>query len=217
MINPLSWFEAFKYYALGYERIIDWDKRVELLGPLSVIDNTHAPEEYDYVTKRQKEIIYPLFKSELDGSEKILLDFGCGSGRFTGDLACMISGNAIGVDPTEGLIKICPPHDNVNYFCNSNFFDLNEKEFDIIWICLVFGSIPNSTLDSLAQKIEESLKPGGLLFLVENTGPKYIDGPWRIRTRAQIFSLFPSIYLKNIGVYNDAGQEISILSGRSMH
>ena len=83
------------------QKTLDWDANAAELGAYSVIDGRHPPSDYDYVTKRTKEILYPMFQKQLNGNEQTLLDFGCGPGRFTGDLAEMMSGSAIGVDVTK--------------------------------------------------------------------------------------------------------------------
>jgi hypothetical protein len=83
--------QVIKQRILGAPFVIDWDSRVDELGAYSVIDSRHTPDEYEYVTRRQKEIIYPYFLSNLNGYEQSVLDFGCGAGRFTSDLAEMIN------------------------------------------------------------------------------------------------------------------------------
>lgn len=206
--------QIIKRHILGKPKVIDWDSRVNELGAYSVIDTRHMPDEYEYVTKRQKEILYPYFLSRLNGNERSVLDFGCGAGRFTADLAEIINGEAIGTDVTQRLINICPAHKNVSYICSERFFEENKLTFDAIWVSLVFGGLPDNELSVLAKKIEAALAENGLFFLVESTGEKYLEGLWRIRTRAQLISQFPSIQLQHIGTYYDASQEIAIFAGR---
>lgn len=195
-------------------KIIDWNSRAQELGAYSVIDSRHSPEEYAYVTKRQKEIIYPYFRATLNGKERSVLDFGCGVGRFTADLAEMISGEAVGTDITKKLIEICPPHKNVRYVQSENFFGECNLKFDVIWVSLVLGGVPDAELSVLAKKLEDALARNGLLFLVESTGEENLEDYWRIRSEAQLRSLFPSVCLQHVGSYYDVNQEISILAGR---
>ena len=54
------------------DRTLDWDANAAKLGAYSVIDGRHPPCDYEYVTKRTKEILYPLFQEELNGTEKTL-------------------------------------------------------------------------------------------------------------------------------------------------
>lgn len=193
---------------------MEWDSRAIELGAYSVIDTRHSPDEYEYVTTRQKDILYPLFKQQLKGSELTILDFGCGPGRFTGDLAEITKGKVVGTDSTAKLIELAPSHQNVEYVYSKTFLDEKVLVFDVIWISLVLGGIPDDELTRLATNITNALKEDGLLFLVESTGEKPLEGIWRIRTRERIMSLFPSVRLRHIGSYYDANQEISIIAGR---
>lgn len=193
---------------------IDWEERATQLGARSVIDMRHAPGEYDYVTEMQKKIIFPYLKEALHGNETTILDFGCGVGRFTADLARMIQGNALGFDPTRKLIELCRPTGNTGFTSDDGFLETLSAEFDAIWICLVLGGIAENNLARLAGKIEKKLKTGGLLFFVESTGKRTVEGPWRVRTVARYERLFPSVSVQRIGGYYDAGQEISIFAGR---
>lgn len=205
---------VIKNHFMGIPKVIEWDSRAEGLGAYSVIDTRHSPSEYEYVTKRQKEILYPLFLQQLNGREKNILDFGCGPGRFTGDLAELIKGEAIGTDITKKLIDLAPPHPKVNYIHSKSFFAENSAGFDAIWISLILGGIPDDKVHGIADNLSCALNKGGLLFLVESTGESPTEGLWRIRTREALISFFPSIQLKHIGSYFDAGQEISVIAGR---
>ena len=196
--------------------VINWDSRAHELGAYSVIDSRHSIDEYDYVTRRQKEIIYPYFISSLNGCEKTVLDFGCGVGRFTSDLAEMINGKSVGIDITQKLIDICPTREHVKYICDHKFFDNNKLIFDVVWVCLVLGGLSDNELAILARNIEAIIADNGLLFIVESTGDSYLEDVWRIRTRQQLSSMFPLMQLKHIGTYFDVNQEISVLAGRKL-
>lgn len=197
------------------EKVIPWDDRADKLGAYSVIDTTHSPEEYEYVTRRQKEIIYPLFKGLLKPSDRLVLDYGCGPGRFTADLASMVHGEAVGVDVTAKLIEIAPRQSGVTFICSQDFFAEHPIKFDVIWVCLVLGGIPMPALSRNAIELTGALKDDGLLFLVESTAEASTQNvAWKKRTVAELQGLFPEIALERIGFYYDAGQEISILAGR---
>lgn len=208
--------QVIKNRVFGVASSIDWDSRADKLGAYSIIDSRHTIDEYDYVTRRQKEIIYPYFLSSLNGYEQSVLDFGCGAGRFTSDLAEMINGKSVGLDITQKLINICPPHEQVKYICDKKFFDNNKLIFDVVWVCLVLGGLTENEIVILAKNIEAVLADNGLLFIVESTGDTYLEDVWRIRTRQQLSSMFPLMQLKHIGTYFDVNQEISVLAGRKL-
>ncbi len=198
----------------GKHGSIDWKTLAAERGVYSVIDARHPPEEFDYVTRRQKEILFPIFKRLLGGTEQTVLDFGCGPGRFTGDLAGLINGRAVGCDTTSKLLELAPKHPNVEYVHLRDGLIAPDLVFDVIWISLVLGGISERELADVARKLSNSLGEHGLLFLAEATGECPKPGPWTIRTREQLKSLFPSVALEHVGTYYDAGQEISVLAGR---
>jgi len=89
-----------------------WEKRSKQYGRRSVLNISHTNEEFESVTQLQKKEIFPHLKDSLKGDEKIILDFGCGPGRFTKDLADIIKGKSCGVDPISHLIKFAPKGNN---------------------------------------------------------------------------------------------------------
>ena len=196
---------------------LDWDANAAELGAYSVIDGRHPPSDYDYVTKRTKEILYPMFQKQLNGKEKTLLDFGCGPGRFTGDLAEMISGSAIGVDVTKKLIEIATPHPRVNFLFSENIFEEPFiTSFDAVFVCCVLGGIDSRELSEIAKKLVEVLENDGLLFIIESTGQTPVIDAWRIFTTSEIVELFPGVDLRAIGVFHDANQERTVFCGRKL-
>ncbi|QLQ26682.1 MAG: class I SAM-dependent methyltransferase [Dechloromonas sp.] len=143
------------------------------------------------------------------------MDFGCGPGRFTPDLANLIHGSAVGIDISARLIAIAPKASNVRYgLVSDGLINADGIKFDVIWICLVLGGIPDDVINSTAKELERTLNPGGLLFLVENTSRKVSAQYWIFRSVEQYQALFQSIDLGYIGSYSDVGEEISIIAGR---
>jgi hypothetical protein len=65
--------------------------------------------------------------------------------------------------------------------------------------------------------LEAVLKPGGLMFLIENTAQKPDGAYWFFRTASYYQSLFPSIDLQRISSYTDVSEEISIFAGRKLY
>lgn len=197
------------------QRTLDWNANAAKLGAYAVIDGRHPASDYEYVTKRTKEILYPLFQEQLNGTEQTLLDFGCGPGRFTGDLAEMIDGSAIGVDVTKKLIEIAMPHPRVHFLYSKNIFEETPiTSFDTVFICCVLGGIDNNELPEIANKLVGLLDSEGLLFIIESTGPAPVKDTWRIFTTSEIIGLFPGVDLKLISVFHDAGQERTVFAGR---
>lgn len=99
-----------------------WKKRAQQYGVRAVLNIGHSEEEVDAVTKMQKEKIFPVLKNALTGKEKTILDFGCGPGSFTSDLAELVKGDAMGVDPAQqSLFRFAEIVHSLDYF------GLNER------------------------------------------------------------------------------------------
>src|SRR5947208_7202047 len=79
-----------KFFGRKPDLIAFWEERAKNHGRRSVLNTSHSEDEYDQVTEMQKREIFPHLVSALKGTEKVVLDFGCGPGRFTGSLASLI-------------------------------------------------------------------------------------------------------------------------------
>ena len=143
-----------------------WQARVKKYGRRSVLNIEHRDDAYDRVTADQKARIFPLFESQLCGDERTILDFGCGPGRFTPDLAKLVQGCCIGVDPIEDFLDIAPRSEYAEYLLLHNgVIPLLDSSIDVIWICLVLGGITTeSELERTASEINRVLKENGLSF-----------------------------------------------------
>jgi ubiquinone/menaquinone biosynthesis C-methylase UbiE len=190
-----------------------WENRVRMYGPRSVLHIAHVNEDIEEITRMQEREIFPQFRSQLNGHEKIVLDFGCGPGRFTVKLAEMIHGEAIGLDPIRELLRRAPKNPNVNYRCaRSKTLPFADDFFDVIWCCLVMGGIaqPKDTILELCRV----LRPTGLMFLVENTSETADGEFWKYRSIEHYIALFSFAKLVHLHDYIDVGERISILAGR---
>lgn len=190
-----------------------WENRVRIYGPRSVLHVAHANEDIEEITRMQEREIFPHFRSQLNGHEKIVLDFGCGPGRFTVQLAEMIHGQAIGLDPMRELLQGAPKSPNVKYRCvRSKTLPFADNSFDVIWCCLVMGGIaqPEETIVELCRV----LRPKGLVFLVENTSETPDGEFWKYRSVEHYIALFSFAKLVPLHDYIDVGERISIMAGR---
>ena len=90
-----------------------WEQRHKKFGARSVVNLAHPEEEFEKVTRMQKERLFTILKKQVSGNENLILDFGCGPGRFTGGLADIINGKAIGVEPSRHLLSLAPKQSKV--------------------------------------------------------------------------------------------------------
>jgi SAM-dependent methyltransferase len=212
-----------------------WENRAKAHGIRSVVNLGHGEDELDEVTQMQQRELYPLFLSSLGGNERSILDFGCGPGRFTLDLARMIGGRAIGVDPIQLYLDLAPRSEDVEYrLYDGRRIPLPDKSIDIVWVCLVLGGIAGRLLEESANEISRVLANDGLLFLVENTpekpkGAAYLvkrvaklrtlfrQKYWYVRSMGAYQALFSRFKLIAIGGYYDLGTRVSVLAGRKIN
>jgi ubiquinone/menaquinone biosynthesis C-methylase UbiE len=193
-----------------------WEERARRHGARSVLNLGHTTAEMDSVTRYQVNTLFPILRANLKGNEQVVLDFGSGSGRFTPALAELTGGHAIGVDIVQHLLDISPRHERVEYrLAVDGRIPLPDQSVDVVWITLVLGAITQpADLQKSIQEIERVLKPGGLLFLVENTHPK-ANLPHHIYRPIEFYtSAFPAIPLKHETNYYDLGERISVFVGR---
>lgn len=215
----MSWFSRLLIKKLSIGPAFDgpkyWDRRARKYGARSVLNLSHSQRDFERVTIDQRNTLFPLLKAQLKGTESSVLDFGCGPGRFTSDLARLINGTAVGLDVSGELIGLAPKDPCVAYRKITKIAKCEIREkYDLIWVCLVLGGIPESELHHHIKFIQSSLNPGGLLFLVENTSKRNNQEHWAYRTPVEYKVMFDSISLKTIGTYEDLGEEITILAGR---
>jgi ubiquinone/menaquinone biosynthesis C-methylase UbiE len=211
IIRYRSYFQANKNLSL----LDYWEERVKKYGKMSVLNLGHSPDEFEQVGQKQKQEIFPHFLASLKGDEKVVLDFGCGCGRFTIDLASLVGGKAIGVDPIKSLIEIAPKNNDVEYkVMEAGKIPLPDCSVDVVWICLVIGGIAGDDLDQTVQEINRVLKNNGLLFIIENTSHKTNVEHWHFYTIDDLKKIFNFASLIHLHDYFDMNEKISIMAGR---
>jgi 2-polyprenyl-3-methyl-5-hydroxy-6-metoxy-1,4-benzoquinol methylase len=195
-----------------------WSERAAAHGARCVANLGYSEAEFDAVTARQQETLLPLLTKYLDGSEHSALDFGCGPGRFSEAISQALGGaKVVAFDICKPLIDLAPRTINVSYVSSSTdeLFSSCREQFDVIWVCLVLGGVPDSLLPTIASNLARLLRRNGLLFLVEHTSDNNRGNNfWKFRTLAEYQALFPLIELRKEGFYFDFGQEVGVMVGR---
>lgn len=194
-----------------------WTDRAKKFGSRSVLNLGHSEDEMENITQMQRDLIFPILEKTLAGNEKNILDFGCGPGRFSLDLANLIHGNCIGVDSTQYLLDLAPVSSKVQYrlIPKTGIIPVEGNSMDVVWICLVLGGIiSDKLLDKTANEIDRVLKQNGLIILIENTMDKKSHVFWKHRSIDFYLNLFKNYNLKLESDYYDLGDRISIFMGR---
>jgi ubiquinone/menaquinone biosynthesis C-methylase UbiE len=168
------------------------------------------------VKDMQINTLFPLLKQQLDGSEKTLLDFGCGPGRFDIELANLTNCAVTAVDPIEYLLQLAPKDQRVSYKkISGGTIPATDGSMDIIWVCLVLGGIvKEKDLQQTIKELNRVAKPGALLFLVENTTDQKDIMTWKYRSATAYIAMFTRFNLVHLENYSDAGESISVFAGR---
>jgi SAM-dependent methyltransferase len=192
-----------------------WERRARQLGRRSVLNTGHPEGTYHEVTLAQKRELLPQLSRCLRGDERLVLDVGCGPGRFTRDLAALVGGRAIGLDVVQSYLDVAPPDPCVEYrLMREGVLDLPDACADVVWVCLVLGGIDGAILSQSVAEISRVLKPAGLLFLAENTASLPDSAHWKFRSAAAYQALFPSVALEPLHEYVDLDEIVSVLAGR---
>lgn len=204
----------------------EWDARVRTLGPRAVYNVAHrTPEIQAAFTKKQADALLPVLRKHLLGDELLTLDFGCGIGRWTPVLQEVIGGQVIGVDPTSELLAEATrtrSGENIFYRLYENGeIPVATGIVSVLWSCLVLSTImDDEMLRHTVEEFRRVLKPGGLLFVVDNTsGPRHrpvVMSRWsRSRTPEEYRSAFvPICDVDILWAYEDEGEGHHVFVGR---
>ncbi|MAV56975.1 MAG: hypothetical protein CMI79_05570 [Candidatus Pelagibacter sp.] len=198
---------------------INWSKRVDEFGKYSVIDAYQTPKaEFKYVTNFQKKILLGNLKKFTSGKEKKILDFGCGTGRFSKDLSKLNkNASVIAVDKERKLIKLAKPSNKIKYFHLKKLSQINYK-FDIIFIANVLGGIDIKEVKKISNFVNLKLKKDGILLLNENVNNNY-DGEknfsyWMARSENFYLKLFKNLSLRKVDEYKYLQNVTSVFIGK---
>lgn len=205
------------------DRVVDgpgvayWRDRARSLGARSVVNLDHpAGTALDDVSAGHRAVLYPLLAAALHGHERVVLDLGCGTGRFTADLAALVGGTALGVDPVAELLALAPASDAVEFrLMEEGRLPMGDSAVDVVFTSLVLGGIPDDALRRTILEMRRVLRPGGLVFLSESVADEPEPGHWAARTVDDYRALVPWAALDELGRFDDAGDGIAVLAGRA--
>jgi SAM-dependent methyltransferase len=186
------------------------------MGVRAVLNAGISEDEVAKLTELQERTLLPILEEELQGNERLVLDFGCGPGRFTPRLAELIRGRAIGIDPVESLLQLAPRRPDVAYRVMSpGRIPLEDADADVVWICLVLGGVTDpALLEQTIAEIERVLRPNGVLLLAECTNSKPDATYWHYRSIEEYQRMFKSVELIDRGHYMELDNRVSVLVGR---
>ncbi len=138
----------------------------------------------EYLTANDEEaleIIFPAFTRYIGGlAGKVIVDYGCGNGRYARLLEALGAGQVIGVDMSPAMITAAvatDPASRVQYYevPDNRLTPLADRSVDIVVANMVFMMSPSkSELIQSFSEIHRVLKPEGkLIYCI--THPAFID------------------------------------------
>jgi SAM-dependent methyltransferase len=178
-----------------------WSDRVKRFGRRAVLNLGISSDEIEAEIQREEGIVFPILQRELAGPPSFLLDYGCGWGRFTVDLAELTgAANVLGYDPCAELVAMAQGETarGIRFVTGPprSFFTEFHAAFDLIWIHAVLGGMRDADLPEIAAALATVLTPDGLLFLMEGTEPfNPANDFWHVREERSYLDLLEAVGL----------------------
>ncbi|MBB6428995.1 class I SAM-dependent methyltransferase [Algisphaera agarilytica] len=165
-----------------------------------------------------------LIREELRGDESKALDFYCGAGRFTQDLAQLVDGDVLGVDTSLPLIHEATPSSGVRFIhIPDGRVPTPPRSMDLVLANHALGGLRGRLLDRAVGEIVRVLKSDGLLVLIENTAdlPDTRQHVYRdVETYREMFPQMQwkrdAVHLENKSEGVEDAHRMSVLMGRMM-
>lgn len=146
-----------------------WEARADEHGPEGVGDLSRPLSELAQDTVDEKAGLLPFFRAQMAAPPARVLDFGCGFGRFTNDLAAVATEKAVGVDATPALIAAAVGNagDKAEFVVARGKLPFPDGYFDALWVAYVLIHVVGPNKAATAEELLRVLKPGGTIFLTE--------------------------------------------------
>lgn len=183
-----------------------WEARYAYHGEKAQLNLSSNTLEEECLHRQQLKIIEGIYqdKTGLD-----ILDFGCGTGRFSIFLSDFTKSRVVAYDFSVLVGSFQKKHPNVIYTSDLEY--VMAHKFDNIFISLVLGAMNNSDAKHMASKLSEVLKVDGFIVVAENTSSLRSSG-WKFRSVEQYSDFFPGFAVTVAAKYIDNGEEITVFT-----
>lgn len=194
-----------------------WNRQTQKIGLRDLLNAKTFIDPSRNVTDRQWDAACTCIQKKLRGDESRGLDYYCGSGSFTADLAKLIGGEVLGVDSSLPLIHEATPGPRVRFaHAPDGRVPAGRGTMDVVLVNHALGGLRGRRLDRAAAEIVRVLKPDGLLILIENTADQP-DTEHRVyRDPSAYLEMFPQVALRSMNKATRHRPRLSVLMGRMM-
>jgi SAM-dependent methyltransferase len=123
---------------------------------------------------------------QLLGEKKNILDYGCGSGKFSRILA-REGKSVIGIDPSPAMIDLARKQEcsGIEYRCGHDLDFIQKDSLDGAVACFVFCGIEDAELLQLCWNVHDKLKEGAP-FVVLDPHPHLLGNTYLSGSREKI-------------------------------
>jgi len=193
-----------------------WNDRAKRQGKGTVGHCRYTEREFQDASDQFRDELISRVEELMPKSCSTAVDFGCGWGRFTNDLAKLIKGNCIGLDICLPLLELAESADQVRFECIDPLapFPVEDAGVDLIFTCTVLQHVVvEEVLNHISREFNRVLRPGGLVFLFENTAEKSPSRHIRFRSVKEYQGYFPWGNLTHDGTLEFEGEQHSVMYG----
>jgi SAM-dependent methyltransferase len=191
-----------------------WNARAKTLGTVGAVNVANS--DVEAFTREQTAFLFPLLRPLLTGDERLVLDFGCGAGRFCPALRELTGAEVVGVDVAADFIQLAPRVEGVRYDLLVNGdIPLPDDSVDLAWVFAVLAAlIDDADLQHACDELRRVMKPGAAMLFVENTEPRADLFYYRFRRPQEYVDRLSFAGLRPVDEFIDRGERMTVMVGR---
>lgn len=173
------------------ELVERWDNKAKSFGPLIASSEVASKNcEIEKQTNHWWDFFVHCFRRASLSSESSILDFGCGSGRFTHRFLSH-GFNVTSVDISSQMIDFARKAEPNAHFVlleSPGHLPFRDQSYDFLFSCGVLEEIPEPLFQATVQELRRVIKPNGYILLCEKVGAKVCQ-----RNPREYIRAFPGI------------------------
>jgi ubiquinone/menaquinone biosynthesis C-methylase UbiE len=161
-------------------------------------DQTAIAATYDAARGYRPEVLrqwLDLVAAHASAGTELIVDLGCGTGRFSQPLSERLQASVIGIDPSQrmlGVARAKPGNGRVEFRqASSENLPLKDRGADLVFMSMVLHHLPD--LPATARECRRVLREGGRVYVRNSTrDAKYPQVPFFPGIRPMIENELPS-------------------------